>query len=236
MTTKLATLVVAGALILVPFRALTDDDEEYYGEPSNAAVESVTPSTPAPSQPPPAPPAVQPPAPSAPAASAPTLPPGQWVYTWQYGWVWMPYGDAYSWIPGNGWGDPLMYVYYPVYGWCWIDAPWVWGIGPWPYFGFYGAVNFGWYSHGWWREPWRWHYAPARAGSGIVRPIRGRPLGGAVVRPAPFRSTRDFGVHATAPAWRSSTPRFEGGGFPRGGGEVRGGGFRGGFGRGGGRR
>jgi hypothetical protein len=139
------------------------------------------------------PPPAQPPAPSAQAApSAPgTAPSGQWVYTEQYGWIWMPYGDAYSYVPPGGAGEPYEYVYYPSYGWTWVVAPWIWGFGAWPYFGVYGAVHFGWYGSGYWRTPWLWHYRPAPApvhlpgtvayGGGL----RAAPGRGFFPRPAP---------------------------------------------------
>jgi hypothetical protein len=73
--------------------------------------------------------------------------PGQWVYTGQYGWVWMPYGDGYTYVPSEG-GVPNMYVYYPAVGWTWVVAPWIWGWGPSPYWGIYGTVGFGWYGYG----------------------------------------------------------------------------------------
>jgi hypothetical protein len=72
---------------------------------------------------------------------------GQWVYTDQYGWVWMPYGAQYTYLPPGG-AAPDMFVYYPAYGWRWVVAPWVWGLGPRPYFGVYGVVRFPWYGRG----------------------------------------------------------------------------------------
>jgi hypothetical protein len=114
-----------------------------------------------PAEAPPAPPSRTPPAPPAQAqAQGSPAPAGQWVYTQQYGWVWMPYGDAYTYAPPDGYGEPYMYVYVPVTGWAWVGAPWVWGWGPWPFFGFIGPRHFAWYGHGWWRYPWRWHYRP----------------------------------------------------------------------------
>ena len=109
------------------------------------------------SAPPPPPQAEQP-------SAAPRAPAGQWVDTQQYGWVWMPYSDSYTYAPPSGYGEPYEYVYYPTVGWTWVVAPWIWGWGPWPTFGFYGPVHFGWYGHGWWRTPSRWHYAPGHAG------------------------------------------------------------------------
>jgi hypothetical protein len=89
----------------------------------------------------PAPPSARPDAP----AQAPI--PGQWVYTDQYGWVWMPYGNQYTRVSPGG-DPPTMYVYGPTYGWCWVSAPWVWGWGPLPFFGVYGTVHFGWWGNG----------------------------------------------------------------------------------------
>jgi outer membrane lipoprotein SlyB len=105
----------------------------------------VRPSTPEPGAPPP------PPAPEA-NAPPPTVPPGQWVDTAQYGWVWMPYGQEYTFTPDYEAGDPYMYVYAPRLGWSWVDAPWLWGWGPLPWFGGGGSVNFAWYGHGWGRD------------------------------------------------------------------------------------
>jgi hypothetical protein len=114
---------------------------------------------------------VTPPEPQAPQAQprpdAQALPAGQWVYTQQYGWIWMVYGEAYTHVPAEGYGEPFMYVYYPVVGWTWLVAPWVWGWGPWPYFGINGPWRFAWYGHGWWRYPQRWHLTgPWRGGYG----------------------------------------------------------------------
>ena len=89
-------------------------------------------------------------------------PSGQWVYTSQYGWIWMPYGDAYAYVPVGG-AAPDMYVYYPAVGWTWVVAPWVWGLGPRPYFGVYGFARFAWYGRGF----GRWYaFAPRYAGWG----------------------------------------------------------------------
>jgi uncharacterized membrane protein YgcG len=240
MTKTIGTLVVAGALILLPSKALTDDDDDdlftYEEGATSVAVDAVTPATPAPSEQPPTPPPAQPPAPPTQASTASTLPAGQWVYTNQYGWIWMPYANQYTWVPEDGWGAPWLYVYYPVYGWCWIDAPWVWGIGPWPYFGFYGAVNFSWYGHGWWRQPYRWHYAPPRSAVLGVRSAPSRTWGGHV-SPAPLGS-RVYGQHAgpmgreaRGPVYRAPESRAPAGGGWGGG---RAGGGWGGGGRGGG--
>ena len=78
--------------------------------------------------------------PVAPSAAAPWA--GQWVYTSQYGWVWMPYGSGYT-VATAG-DEPEMYLYAPAFGWRWVVAPWVWGLGPRPYFGVFGWARFGW--------------------------------------------------------------------------------------------
>lgn len=137
---------------------------------------------PAPQELPPPPSAEAPPAEPPGAASGP-VPDGQWVRTEQYGWVWMPYGDAYTSLPPGGSGEPLEYVYEPSYGWAWVPAPWIWGAGPWPSFGDRGPSRFAWYERGWWRTPSRWRYRagpepeghPMRGPEGEARAGRGVP-------------------------------------------------------------
>ncbi len=115
------------------------------------------------------------------------LPDGQWVQTQEYGWVWMPYSDAYTYVPPEGAGEPLEYVYYPSNGWVWVAAPWVWGVGPMPVFGRRGPRHFAWYQHGWWREPRRWSYRPApEPERRAARGIRNAP----VIRPGEPRGAR----------------------------------------------
>ncbi len=94
------------------------------------------------------------------ASDARAVPTGQWVFTRQYGWLWMAHDDAYWYAPPSGRGRPQAYVYLPRLGWDWIDAPWVWGLGPRPRFGPAGPWRFGWYRAGSWRTPWRWQYGP----------------------------------------------------------------------------
>jgi uncharacterized membrane protein YgcG len=79
-----------------------------------------------------------------------TTPAGQWVYTSQYGWVWMPYGNSYTYLPTSG-SAPNMYVYYPAVGWSWVIAPWVWGWGAMPWFGYAGYGGYPWYGYGYGR-------------------------------------------------------------------------------------
>jgi hypothetical protein len=129
-----------------------------------------------PAEAPPAPPAEAPPiqapqrvqrAPNPPGVQ-PQPPPqavtGQWVFTQQYGWLWMPYGDQYVSTPQATAGVtvyPYAYVYYPAYGWTWLSAPWVWGGGP--------SIHF---SVG--PRYYHWYHRPHFVGRGIIRgPVRG---------------------------------------------------------------
>jgi len=107
--------------------------------------------------PPPAatPPTAQPIEPPASASTAPPPPPsspgvaGEWVYTTQYGWVWMPYDQQYTHVIEDS-GTAYEFVYYPGFGWRWVVAPWVFGIGPRPRF-VHGPARFAWYAHPWFR-------------------------------------------------------------------------------------
>jgi hypothetical protein len=180
MTKLIGTLVVSGTLVLLPALARSHDDEWDAGEEAETA-----PSSTPPSELPPALPSESPPAPPAQAqAPSTSVPAGQWVYTQQYGWVWTPYSDDYTYSPPGGYGEPYVYAYYPAYGWTWLVAPWVWGFGPRPFFGVYGPARFGWYAHGWWRQPARWHYAPSYGYRSA--PAYGRGAGYSGVRPAPY--------------------------------------------------
>jgi hypothetical protein len=81
----------------------------------------------------------------APTPAAPPAPGGQWVYTNQYGWVWMPYGANYTYVAGSS--IAYSYAYYPRFGWRWISSPWVVGVGPSPFWGRLGPVHYAWYGH-----------------------------------------------------------------------------------------
>jgi hypothetical protein len=173
-----------------------------------------------PSGPPPPPPSAPPP-PSDASASAPpvgAVPSGDWVYTDQYGWVFMPSADQYTWIPPGAVGEPLEFVYLPDAGWDWVGAPWIWGVGPAPHFGRRGPNAFGWYRHGWWRTPSRWHYVHA--------PRPGREREARAPRHA-REGGRGGGVEGGEHGARG--PRGERGGGERGGGGPRGGGEGGGI-------
>lgn len=91
-----------------------------------------------------------------PVVAAPVTPSGQWVYTRQYGWLYMPYAQNYTYVPPAG--PPSMFVYYPARGWRWVHAPWVLGVGPVPYWGPHGYVSFAWYARPWFARPVRWHH------------------------------------------------------------------------------
>ena len=158
--------------------------------------------------------------PRAPAAT----PAGEWVDTQQYGRIWMPYSDAYTSMPPDGWGEPYQYIYGPAYGWTWVAAPWIWGWGPWPTFGFYGPRHFGWYGHGWWRTPSRWHYAPAARPGGFDRGgWQGPHRGGWVAPqrgPAGGRPWGAPGFRSSAPGFRGTAPAHRGFSSPGGGGRA----------------
>jgi hypothetical protein len=156
-------------------------------QPSEAQV--ATPEASPPADPAPAPPSANAPGSPVPGEKAPAArPPGQWVYTSQYGWVWMPFADTYTWVPPGGWGEPYQYVYYPTFGWTWVVAPWIWGWGPCPFFGIVGPGHFWWWQRGWWRHPDRWHFVPSPAWHrpGFVHPP---PMRSGHFQSVPFRSS-----------------------------------------------
>jgi hypothetical protein len=97
--------------------------------------------------PPPAPTAI--PQPVAPPVAV--TPSGQWVNTSQYGWLWLPYDQSYTYVVPDG-SVAYTYAYYPTVGWRWVAAPWVFGIGPSPYWGAYGTARFAWYAHPWFQR------------------------------------------------------------------------------------
>jgi hypothetical protein len=137
---------------------------------ANAQDEQVAqPNAPMPTEVPPAPPA-QPPiaevdSNSQATAAAQPQPPGtgQWVFTNQYGWVWLPYGAQYTYEPTVEGAYPYSYIYYPTYGWTWVVSPWVWGWGPSPYFGYWGPRYFVWYHGPSWHRP-GWGFYAFRGG------------------------------------------------------------------------
>jgi hypothetical protein len=72
---------------------------------------------------------------------------GEWVHTTQYAWVWIPYDQQYTHVVEDS-GTAYEFVYYPRFGWRWVLAPWVFGIGPAPYFR-HGPAHFAWYARPW---------------------------------------------------------------------------------------
>ena len=65
---------------------------------------------------------------------------GQWVYSSEYGWIWVP-ADATT---SEADGAPYTYLYTPRFGWTWYLSPWGWGAyhyGPW--------VTHPWHPNGW---------------------------------------------------------------------------------------
>ena len=121
------------------------------------AVAQTPPPAPPPMSQPPPPPAATPPTaqPIEPPRVATNAPPppgsvtGEWVYTTQYGWIWMPYDQQYTHVVEDS-GAAYEFVYYPAFGWRWVVAPWVFGIGPAPHF-VHGPGRFTWYAHPWFR-------------------------------------------------------------------------------------
>ena len=200
MTKLIRTLTMSALMVLAPALAGAQDSWENVPPPNTAQPQDAPP--PPSDEQPPAPPQEQPQAfsqpqqqPGQPEAqpSSAAVPPGQWVYTQQYGWIWMPYSESYTVVPANGSGTPYAYVYYPAWScWTWVAAPWVWGIGPWPWFGYYGPTYYAWYGYGYWRYPSHWHYYPpayggGRAWAGYRYPPR---------QPAPFRPAPAAGARA----------------------------------------
>ena len=120
--------------------------------PDDAQPPAPPPESQPPPPPPPAPPTAQPiepPQVTANAAPAPSNVPGEWVYTAQYGWVWMPYDQQYTHVIDTS-GVAYMFVFYQPFGWRWVLAPWVFGLGPRPHF-VHGPGHFAWYAHPWFR-------------------------------------------------------------------------------------
>jgi hypothetical protein len=129
------------------------------------------------------------------------VPTGQWVTTAQYGTVWIPYDRQYVSIPADPQVYPEQYVYYPVYGWRWVVAPWVYGYGPQPRWDPGGVVMFTWYAHPWFRVGGYWGWG-AWHGWGAYRGWMGPRVWGArgwAAAPAYYRT--GVGPRA-APAFR----------------------------------
>jgi len=117
---------------------------EPYGPDGTASSQAPAPPATAAPQAPASPPPAAAPAPAQ-AADQTTwvqsYPSGQWVYTVDHGWIWVPAG-ADTVVED---GVPYAYFYTPLYGWTWYVSPWGWG----PYH--YGL----WFRHPW--HPYGWH-------------------------------------------------------------------------------
>ena len=144
------TFVFLFSLVLaVPALAQTEPPPP---PPDDAQPPAPPPESQPPPPPPPAPPTAQPiepPQVTANTAPAPSNVPGEWVYTAQYGWVWMPYDQQYTHVIDTS-GVAYMFVFYQPFGWRWVLAPWVFGLGPRPHF-VHGPGHFAWYAHPWFR-------------------------------------------------------------------------------------
>jgi len=181
MRTFLHAVIAAAALVGAPATAHPGDDT-VARQPQSAAP------TPSPEAAPPAegpaPTSTGRPAlPAAPARSAAPQPPppqppsGAWVWSDQYGWVWLPYGEGYTRGGPTGYSA---YVYRPYFGWVWVVDPWPWGFWPWPVYNshWWGPhARFGWYpghAPGFSGGP-RGHHGPGVAPPGAApRPSRRR--------------------------------------------------------------
>ena len=109
---------------------------------------------------------------------------GQWTFTDQYGWLWMPYDAAYTHVIPES-ALAYNYVYYPAFGWRWVVAPWVLGFGIAPRWGALGQARFAWYARPWFRvgAPYRPFRGPGWGHAAFGgRPFGGRPFGGGGMR------------------------------------------------------
>ena len=225
---KFRAVVVATILTLGSGYARSQDVGQSYGGDIPQQEGTAQPSGPPPKQTPPAPPVhVSPPTQAqiqtVPQAAAQSTASGQWVYTAQYGWVWIPYGSQYTYQPTQAGENPYEYVYYPSYGWTWLAAPWVFGWGVGPFFGPFGPAHFAWFHHPFFVGG-GWHAFGVRpAFRGGFGHVGGVPVRGFSGRPAPGGFRGGFnGGHMGG---------FHGGGFG-GGFHGGGGGFHGGGGGG----
>jgi hypothetical protein len=135
----------------------TSDQAEHQARPSSPQPDLVPPVPPTSIPPVPGKELAGPQAPIAPTTSPVPLPSGQWVFTQEYGWLWMPHHQRYAQVienPARRFGYSAVayeYVYCPVLGWHWVVAPWVLRFGAVPYWGTSGPERFAWYAHPWFR-------------------------------------------------------------------------------------
>jgi hypothetical protein len=154
------TFVVTLGILATSSGANADADTsgqvEYQARPSCPQPDLVPPAPPISIAPAPGDELAVPQAPTAPATSAVSMPAGQWVYTQEYGWLWMPYHQKYAHVAESAsrLGHSTVayeYAYYPASGWRWVVAPWVLRFGAVPYWGALGPEHFAWYAHPWFR-------------------------------------------------------------------------------------
>jgi len=211
MKTISRAVALSFSLLLLPIVALADDDVPQPVQPTEEA------------------PTWVPPPPTQVDATTglevevqPAAPAGQWVYTSQYGWVWMPHGNGYTNVPAGG-AVPNMYVYYPAVGWSWVVAPWVWGWGAMPWVGFAGWGGYPWYGYGygtWYGYARPYAYANWYGGR-YWRGGRWHGVGPGYPAPPPPRygaPARSSGAVRTGPRPGGAPPPRAGpGALPRGG-------------------
>lgn len=173
---------------------------------ADQAPDTAQPTSLAPSELPPAPPALPPPAPevesqpddeaAAPSAEGEAAS-GQWVFTGQYGWLFLPYGEQYTSVPVDPEQTSFSYAYQPAGGWVWLASPWVVGVAPYPFFGILGPWRFGWYRD----VGHNGHGHPARGGTLTVAAV---PVQGATGARPP-RAMPASSTHAAPPPRRTSS-------------------------------
>ncbi len=150
---------------------------------------------------------------AAPPVSPPSAgPAGQWVHTSQFGWLWIPHGQQYTYIPGDPQVFPDQYVYYPAFGWRWVVAPWVYGYGPSPYWGAYGPRHFAWYAHPWFHVGGYWGWGGYRGWGHYRGWVGPRSWGARGWRGAPAYYRTGVGGPHPGHAFRAGPAR---GGAPR---------------------
>ena len=114
--------VVASILLFGFGNARAQDvGSQSFGQVNGQAQAQIAqPQSPPPSQTPTPPPQQLPPPPQQQTvpteAQSPPPATGQWVYTAQYGWIWLPYGSEYTNEPTTAGTYPYEYAYDPGYG------------------------------------------------------------------------------------------------------------------------
>jgi hypothetical protein len=127
---------------------------------------------------------------------------GQWVYTAEGGYIWVPNGATTSAVEGV----PYTYLYTPAYGWTWYASPW--GFGPFTYGSWVGSAwPYG--FHAWAYGPAGWGWRGGMAGYHG----HGRSFGG----PGHYYGYGGGGVHVVGGGFHGGGRGFGGGGHFGGG-------------------